>query len=258
MFGALLRDASLSARDTGLFAGDDALVERRLAIYRGNVVGAASKALAAACPVIEQIVGEEFFFGLARAHLRECPSTSGNLYDFGEHFADFLARFEPAREFPYLADLARVEWAVHRAGLAGDVGLIDMGRLAALSGSQQARLRWRVAPVTAIVVSSHPVVRLWTLHQDGFDGEFSVDWQQAETALVARHGLAVSVADIDAARAAFVGALIEAQPLEAVAQAALAVDPAFDFHGALANAIGSALVCDFFLDPPDTPDERMD
>jgi hypothetical protein len=258
LFGALLRDASLSVRDTRLFAGDDALVERRLAIYRGNVVGAAAKALAAAYPVIEQIVGEEFFFGLARAHLRECPSTSGNLYDFGEHFADFLARFEPAREFPYLADLAHVEWAVHCAGLAADAGRIDMRRLAALSAAQQARLRWCVAPGTAIVVSSQPVVRLWTLHQDRNDREFSVDWQQAETALVARQGLAVSVAAIDAAHAAFIGALIAQQPLEAVAQAALAVDPGFDFQGALANAIGSGLVCDFFLDPLDTSNERMD
>ena len=258
-FGALLRDASLSARDTGLFAGDDdALIERRLAIYRGNVVGAAAKALAAAYPVIEQIVGEEFFFGLARAHLRECPSTSGNLYDLGEHFAAFLARFEPAREFPYLADLARVEWAVHRAGLAADAGRIDMRQLAALPAARQALLCWRVAPGTAIIASTHPVVRLWTLHQEGNEREFSVDWQQAETALVARHGLAVSVAAIAAAHAAFIDALIESRPLEAVAEAAFAVDPAFDFQGALANAIGSGLVCDFFLDPLDTRNEKMD
>ena len=52
-----------------------------------------------------------------------------------------------------------------------------MRALAALSAARQAQLRWRVAPGTAIVVSSHPVVRLWTLHPDGFDGEFSVDWQ---------------------------------------------------------------------------------
>lgn len=257
-FGALLSDTGLSARDTGLFAGDDALVERRLAIYRGNVVGAIAKALAAAYPVIEQIVGEEFFSGLARAHWRECPSTSGNLYDYGEHFADFLARFEPAREFPYLPDLARVEWAVHRAGLAADAGRIDMRQLAAVPAAQQAQLRWRVAPGTALVASSHPIVRLWSLHQEGDDREFSVDWQQAETALVARHGLAVSVAAVAAAHAAFFTALIEARPLEAVAQAALGVDPAFDFQGSLASAIGSGLVCDFFLDPQDTSDERMD
>jgi hypothetical protein len=254
-FAALLRDASLSARDSGLFAGDDALVERRLAIYRGNVVGAAAKALAAAYPVIEQIVGAEFFFGLARAHRLECPSTSGNLYDFGEHFADFLARFGPAREFPYLADLARVEWAVHRAALAADGGRIDMRRLAALSAAQQQRLRWRVAPGTAIVASGYPVVRLWALHQDGNEREFSVDWQQGETALVVRHELAVSVAAISAAQAAFIDALIESMPLEAVAHAALAVDPGFDFQGALANALGSGLVCDFF---PGLTDERMD
>jgi len=147
---------------------------------------------------------------------------------------------------------------VHRAALAADAGRIDMRKLAALAPAQQAQLRWRVAPGTAIVASTHPVVRLWTLHQNGFDGDFSVDWQCPETALVARHGLAVSVAAIAAAQAAFIGALIDCEPLDAVAEIAFAIDPAFDFQGALANGIGSGIVCDFFLDSMDTSNEKMD
>ena len=47
-------------------------------------------------------------------------SASGGLNELGGHLADFLPAFAPARELPYLADVARLEWLVHKAHYAAD------------------------------------------------------------------------------------------------------------------------------------------
>lgn len=60
---------------------------------------------------IEHAVGEDAFERLAQAYLTECPSASFTLRDLGEHMTRFLASRSPWSEDPFLADLARVEWA---------------------------------------------------------------------------------------------------------------------------------------------------
>jgi hypothetical protein len=51
------------------------------------------------------------FERLVRGYLAACPSASFTLRDLGEHMVSFLERTRPWSEDPFLADLARVEWA---------------------------------------------------------------------------------------------------------------------------------------------------
>ncbi|WP_071651562.1 MNIO family bufferin maturase, partial [Duganella phyllosphaerae] len=94
--------------------------DHRLTLYRGNLAATATKALAAAYPVIAALVGHAFFGALARAYVRAQPSQDGDLNRFGAQLGDFLDDFPPAATLPYLADMARLEWAVHRAHYAAD------------------------------------------------------------------------------------------------------------------------------------------
>ena len=180
-FAAALRERQRTPAMQRWLAGDDDDVERRMAIYRANMVAAAEKALASAYPVIRQVVGDDFFHGLAREYQRGTPSTSGDLTEFGATFGAFLAAFEHTRSMPYLPDLARLEWAVHRASGAADAPDWDAASLGTVEPERQAAIRFLWAPGTAIVGSVHPIVRIWTIHQAGFDGEFSVAWDRADT-----------------------------------------------------------------------------
>ena len=246
-FAASLRDRPRTPAMRRWLAGDDGLVDRRMAIYRGNMVAAAEKALASAYPVIRQVVGEDFFHGLARELVRGTPSTSGDLTDFGATFDEFLAAFEHTRHLPYLPDLARLEWAAHRAYGAADAPAWDPATLGAVPAEQQAAIRFEWAPGTAIIASAHPIVRIWTIHQPGHDGEFSVDWSVSETALVARDGFVVTVAECRPADAAFVQASLSGIPFGDAAAAVLAEHPDFDLGALLGHAIAARLVCGFTL-----------
>jgi hypothetical protein len=85
----------------------------RFGLYRGNLASTWTKALAAAYPVIAQLVGEEFFAALAREYGRAHPSDSGDLNRFGARFEPFLRCFEHVKDLPYLPDMARLEWQLH-------------------------------------------------------------------------------------------------------------------------------------------------
>jgi hypothetical protein len=66
MFAAALADSSRAAHASELFRGAPGEATARLAVYRGNVVSNARKALANAYPIAVKIVGAEFFEGLSR------------------------------------------------------------------------------------------------------------------------------------------------------------------------------------------------
>ncbi|MEP6503370.1 MAG: DNA-binding domain-containing protein [Betaproteobacteria bacterium] len=246
-FARALRDTDATPAAGRWIAGDAALRDRRLAIYRANMVAAADKALSAACPVVRQVVGEEFFHALAREYQREHPSTSGDLGDFGAEFPHFLDTFEHTRSLPYLPDLARLEWAAHRAYGAADGVAWDPAALAAVEVERQEQIRLHWSPGLAVVDSPYPIVRIWTIHQPGHGGEFAVDWDVAERALVARDGFAVTVAAIGVGDAAFLRASFGGAPLGDAAAAALQADPLFDLAALLGRAITSRLVCGFTL-----------
>ena len=242
--GALC-DARESARALRWLAGDAVLNERRLAIYRANAAAATTKALGAAYPVIEQVLGPSAFAILAREYQRMAPSTSGDLNELGAALADVVAAHEMGRSLPYLADLARLEWAAHRAYGAADAAPSDARAIAQLPAHRQAAIRFVWAAGTALVVSEFPIVRIWRIHQAGFDGEFSVDWSTGEVALVAREGLRVAVHAVDRGDAAFIAASLAGEPVGAAAERALAIDAAFDLGRLLTGLIASNTICGY-------------
>jgi hypothetical protein len=246
-FAAALRDRDRVVDAGRWLAGDAAAVDRRMAIYRANMVAAADKALSSACPVIRQVVGEEFFHGLAREYQRATPSTSGDLTDFGSTFAEFLASFEHTQSLPWLPDLARLEWAAHRAYGSADAPDWDADALASVAPDRQAAIRFRWSPGLAVIESAYPIVRVWTIHRPGYAGEFSVDWDLAETALVARDGFTVGVVECPAADAAFLAASLAGAPLGDATAAALRRHSGFDLGALLGRALAARLICGFDL-----------
>jgi len=243
-----LHDAAAASPAGRWLRGDAALLEQRLAIYRTNVAAAVAKALGGAYPVVRQVVGESFFDRLARAYQHAVPSTSGDLSDHGAAFSGFIAGFPPTQSLPYLSDVARLEWAVHRAYGAEDAEAWDRHALAKVEPEQQAAIRFDWAAGTAIVDSNFPIAHVWRVHQSDFDAEFSVDWSVGECALVAREGFRVVVSALGAGDAAFIASSLTGTSLGAAAETALAADAGFDLGHLLDRLIAANVICGFTTD----------
>lgn len=242
-FGAALASIDSAKRNASIFRGPTERVLARLAIYRGNVVGASGKALAGAYPIIGKIVGEQFFEGLAREYLRGHPSTSGDLNEFGESFPEFLAEFPHTQDLPYLPDVARMEWLAHRAYYAADAQPADLGWLAATSPETWGRLRFTLAPACVVMESRWPLARIWEVHQDDFDGEFSVDLDSGpQRVLIYRPQFRVLVGVLSAGSYRFLQAAAGGVPLAGALDAALAAQPDFALGPALAAWIEAGVI----------------
>ena len=196
----------------------------RLALYRGNLAAGWERALGEAYPVLRQLVGEEFFAGLARAYGKRAPSQDPDLAGFGARFADFLDSFGPAAPYPYLPDVVRLEWAVHRAHLAPDLAPLGLDTLAALSPAALDTARFTLHPSLGLLHSRWAIATLWQAHQPGGPVlPARVDAPCA--ALVVRRGWRVEVLEVDAAEAAALGRLMAGDGFGAALDAALAAAP---------------------------------
>jgi hypothetical protein len=230
----------------GIIAHNAAVPARRFAVYRNNVIMGLRKALQGRFPAVEKIVGEEFFAAMARVFVAERPPRSPLLATYGDSFPVFIAAFEPAREIPYLADIARLEAARTRAYHAEDATPIDTNRFAALDSRTIGAIHIDIHPSVEIVRSPFPIVTIWAMNSGEQELSPIADWR-GEDALVARPNLDVQVRKLPPGGAAFLLALAAGQPLGDAAEAALADDRNFDLTNNIAGLIGSGLVRNIFV-----------
>ena len=84
---------------------DDALASTapsRRAIHSNNVRSGLIEALAIRYPVVQQLVGDDFFAAMASAFALDNPPSSPSFIFYGADFPDFVAGFAPAASLPWL------------------------------------------------------------------------------------------------------------------------------------------------------------
>ena len=201
--------------------------ERRFAVYRNNVLAGLTSALAARFPVVQRLVGEEFFREMARLYVTREPPRSPLLMHYGETFAAFIDGFPPAAPIPYLGDIARLETARGRAYHAADAVPIDPTAFAALPPNRLAGMGVTLHPSVAIIASRHPIYSIWYANQD-MDRYVPIAPWGPEAALVARPDLDVAVQRLPAGGAAFLTALSKGSTFAEAFMLAAEADERFD------------------------------
>ncbi|MCM2320455.1 MAG: DNA-binding domain-containing protein [Pseudomonas sp.] len=221
----------------------------RLAVYRNNVVVSLVDALGKTFPVVQALVGEEFFRAMARLHVRAAPPRTRILAHYGADFPTFVAGFAPAAGLPYLADVARLEWLRVRACHAADAPVADSAALVALLGDPErlSGLRLVLQPALALLRSPFAIVSLWAAHQGALDIA-QIDPGRAENALVLRHGLEVEVIGLMPGEVLFVARLQEGASLGQAAGEATARHPDLDMAAPLAQLLRAGAISQFSLD----------
>lgn len=221
---------------------------RGLVAYRSNGHAMAERALRAAYPVIAAMLGNPSFELLARDLWHTHPPRGGDLAQWGDALPGFLQANDQLSDVPYLGDVARAEWALHRAASAADAepGLPSFARLASENPQGLALM---LGPGTTVIRSRHPVASLVTAHLFG-DPCLAEAAQRlrdgiGELALVWRQGLRPRIAAIDPPAAALVQALQAGADLPGALDAACAADtepPSFDFSAWLTATVTDGLV----------------
>ena len=171
---------------------DQAVAHPRFGIYRNNVASALTNALRVRYPVVEQLVGREFFGAMSRDFIAGKKPDSAMLINYGADFPEFISSFEAAEPVPYLADVAKLEsawWVVYHAA---DTQPLSKDALAALAPEAWGETRLRFLPYVRILSFEFSAVSIWRAHHnDGLTMPSLVS--NAEYALIHREGAQVIV-----------------------------------------------------------------
>lgn len=143
--------------------GETAAVSRaaRLSIYGNGYFLRIIECLGQNYEAARNVLGGERFAALARAYLVRHPSTHRCIDNVGAAMDRFLARRPETRAFPFLPDLARLEWAYHEAFYADDRPAFDFAALRDVPLDRWARARVELDPSVRLLDLEWPVERLW-------------------------------------------------------------------------------------------------
>ncbi|MDZ7921394.1 putative DNA-binding domain-containing protein [Rhodoferax sp.] len=237
--GLFSLDAENAIKNIAICA--DSMGARGLKAYQSNGRALAERALLAAYPVLAQMLGAESFAALARALWHASPPQRGDMAQWGDTLADFVAASPQLADDPYLADVARVEWALHTCASAGDAEL-QPATLALLGSHDLDVLRLQLAPGTALLCSRWPVASLVRAHGDGgvalAQAATLLRAGQAEDALVWRQGYRPRLRNAQPGEVLLVSALMQGSSLGGALDAA----PQLDIQAWLTDAVQSGLL----------------
>ena len=206
--------------------------------YRGNGLALAERALASAHPTLVALLGPESFAALARTFWRQHAPDDGDIACFGAGLAAFIDGDALLASEPYLADVARLEWAVHRCAFAADAPNQVTG-LERLGADDAPACGLLLRPGTTLCRSTWPVRSIWQAHQRTDGGRFdavalAIARHQGEAALVVRDGWRVRVDGLEQGEAGLTAAVLRGHSLSLALTEA---GDGFDFQAWLVRAV---------------------
>lgn len=242
--GKLKQDNALLTKDI-----DSSVISAQglMGIYQNSAIANITNSLKLTYPVIEKLVGEEFFSAMCREFIYITWPNSGNMDDYGAEFSDFLAEFEHAKHLLYLKDVARLEWGFHQSSLANDAIITDWSTLAQASDILQ--LQFLVTPSLRLVSSTFPIDKIWHLNQDETSADTEVEFgdeQDTDTFIVLfRQQLKTVVLPITSGEFALLNAFDNKETFENSIVAASQKQTDFSIDDSLKKFIELGIICGF-------------
>jgi hypothetical protein len=218
---------------------DDIDVVERLNVYRINLREGFLDALRIGFPVIEKLVGPDYFRQLAFELQQAHPSRSGNLHPIGEPFAPFLRERFKGTQYECFGDVAALEWAQQEAQIAPEAEAIGVEAFHDIAPEQHEGLTFEFHPACRFVPSAFPILHIWRANQAEMSSDERIDLSAGgENVFVLRTSECVELHALPRAQFTLFETLNRREPLGAALDAAQAADPNFDLGAALRQLLG--------------------
>ena len=225
----------------GVIGPDGKPAPKRFNVYRNNVIVSLMDAVEQTFPAVQAMLGEEYFRALAQAFVVAHPPQSPVLLWYGEAFAGFLESFEPLRAYPYLADVARIEWAWLEAYHAADAMPLDPALLSTVSSDELAGLTFKLHPAVRTIASPWPVFSLAANNRFATADAFEVELSEAQSVLITRPYLDVELRLLRPGALRFLESLELGATLSSAAESAMAGHEDFDLGATLGDFLDTGV-----------------
>ncbi len=221
----------------GVVGRDGNSSEKRYGVYRNNVMVSLIDGMAANFPGVHSLVGEEYFRALAAEFVRKHPPEQPVLSEYGGAFAEFIGGFPPLADYPYLKDVAQMEWAWLRVYHGGNATPLAPDALVDISPEQLGDVVFTVIPAHAIIYSRFPLSEIW--RQSRSETVDGVTPESDQAILICRPDMDVTLTGLPQDVAAFADLLFFGKTLGEAAEVTSSVYDGFDLSQALGTLLSA-------------------
>lgn len=217
--------------------------DKNFNIYRNNTRLLLRDMLKDTFPVTAKLVGDAFFDTAARDYMQSVPPADGDMTDYGRDFPAFLNRLPGLQNYPYVPDMARLEWAAHDAYLSPRKAPLSTTALSAAAVDPM-KLQLHVQPHVFLLRAGWPIADLWQKIVEAGDDlpEMSLAAAESFTA-VYRDARQIAVWSLTEGGYTFIEHLQSTPDFPAAATAAMAAEPDFALDIFLGTLVQQELLC---------------
>ncbi len=137
----------------------------RLSIYGNGYFWRLMEGVGSTFSSIQNIIGIDAHNDLMRQYLIKHPSTFKSIDDIGAHMPAFLKGHPLLKKFPFLIDLAAIEWAANQSFFVDDKPLLDSKNLKRIPPAAWPKAKIKLDESVQLLKSSWPVDEIW--REDG-------------------------------------------------------------------------------------------
>jgi Putative DNA-binding domain len=213
-------------------------IERRYAVYRNNVTVGLIRALEANFPVVRGLLGEAYFAGFARDFAQNHPPQSPLMFRYGSCFPQALELADDLADYPYLADVARLEILWRESYHAADANPLAADALASIDPEILFDCQLKMHPAARLVQSRFAVHAIFVANRSDAENHVS-DPMQPQCILVTRPHLDVVIHALTTDQFEFFHLLMNGDSLGDAVDRAATIEPNFDLSGTLALMLQS-------------------
>jgi uncharacterized protein (UPF0276 family) len=185
--------------------------QHRIWVYQNNAFGALQDYLEEVYPATRGVVGTDFFKQMAQVFIQKSPPATGNIHFYGKGLSELCGSFDGLDALPYLFDLMRYEWALHKSYFAVVSDVLEPDSM-----PQEQLLTKSVIcnDSVSLICSDYPIYEIQRQSLPSFEGQVSIDLQQSQDQLlVYKLGHEVQSFVLDTEQAVFIESLEKNQNL---------------------------------------------
>ncbi len=208
--------------------GDD--LPARLKIYRNNIVGSLTDVIIATFPVTDKLVGRAFFETMARSFILAHPPPQGCVSLYGGGFDSFIQTYAPAKDLPYLPNVAAFEIAFNGSYYAPDDTALTAQDMGAIAPEALPDFVLNLRPSVRLFRSAYPLtgIRDFCL-RGGNEGTLDIG-AGGELIVIHRPDIDVIVTLLTEGEMRLLELFQKKTKLGDAVESVFAFDPAFDFQ----------------------------
>lgn len=135
-----------------------------LRVYNNNLLMGATRALSISYSTIEAMIGREALLSLAKLMLQDHPPETGDWADWGAELPELIKTTSLHVAYPFLADMAMLEWKIHQVQRTGDTHM-DIQSMDLLQSVDLENVYLHLHDSVDWQPSDFPLEVLWQWHQ---------------------------------------------------------------------------------------------